>query len=111
MLATTGVPGRVLGWRDFLEAGKPDEEPYAHPLFKTLRGPRGTGRGIYSSYTSTTPEETLGNTVVIGNLLVTEALARFSPVFTTAGGHQEGSGQQSCAPIPTKRIKQQDKEN
>ena len=111
MLATTGVPGRVLGWRDFLEAGKPDEEPSARPLFETLRGPRGTGRGTYSSYISSTLEETLGKTVVIGNLLVIEAPARFSPVFTTAGGHQEGSGQQSCAPMPMERIKQQDKEN
>jgi len=85
MLATTRVPGRVLGWRDFLEVGKLDEEPSACPLFETLRGPRGTGRGIYSSYTSTTPEETPGNTVVIGNLLVTEAPARFSPVFTMVG--------------------------
>ena len=98
MLATTGVPGRVLGWRDFLEAGKPDEEPSARPLFETLRGPRGTGRGTYSSYTSTTPEETPVNTVVIWNLLITEAPARFSPVFTTAGGTSRGVGSTKLRP-------------
>ena len=105
MLATTGVPGRVLGWRDFLEAGKPDEEPSARPLFETLRGPQGTGRGTYSSYTSTTLEETLGNTVVIGNLLVTEALARFSPVFTTAEGTSRGVGSTKLRPNSYKKNK------
>ena len=98
MLATTGVPGRVLGWRDFLEVGKPDEEPSTHPLFETLRGPRGTERGIYSSYTSTTPKETPGNAVVIWNLLITEALARSSPVFTTAGRTSRGIGSTKLRP-------------
>jgi len=98
MLATTRVPGRVLGWRDFLEAGKLDEEPSAHPLFETLRGPQGTGRGTYSSYTSTNPEETLGNTVVIWNLLVTEDPARFSLVLTTAGRTSRGIGSTKLRP-------------
>ena len=64
MLATTGVPGRVLDWRDFLAKDKP-EELSARPLFPTLRGPRGTGRGTYSTYTSETMEETPGNIVVV----------------------------------------------
>jgi hypothetical protein len=98
MLATTRVPRRVLGWQDFLEAGKPDEEPSTRPLFETLRGPRGTRRGTYSSYTSTTLEETPGNTVVIGNLLVIEAPARFSPVFTTAGRTSRGIGSTKLRP-------------
>ena len=98
MLATTRVPGRVFGWRDFLEAGKPGEEPFARPLFGTLRGPRGTGRGTYSSYTSTNLEETLGNTVVIGNLLVIEAPARFSLVFTTAERTSRGIGSTKLCP-------------
>ena len=84
MLATTGVPGRVLGLRDFLEAGRPDEDPSVRPLFGTLRGPRGTRRGTYYSYTSTNPKETPGSAVEIGNLLVAEAPASFSPVFATA---------------------------
>ena len=90
MLATTGVPRRVLGLRDFLEAGRPDEDPSVRPLFETLRGPQGTRRGTYSSYTSTNPEETPGNTVEIGNLLVEEAPASFSPVFATAGRTSRG---------------------
>ena len=98
MLATTGVPGRVLGLRDFLEAGRPDEEPSVCPLFETLRGPRGTGRGTYSSYTSTTLEETPGNAVVIWNLLIIEAPARFSPVFTTAGRTSRGIGSTKLRP-------------
>ena len=64
MLATIGVPGRVLDWRDFLVEDKP-EELSARPLFPTLRGPRGTRRGTYSTYTSETVEETLGNIVVV----------------------------------------------
>ena len=105
MLPITGVPRRVLGWRDFLETGKPDEEPSAHPLFETLRGPQGTGRGTYSSYTSTTPEETLGNTVVIWNLLVTQAPARFSPLFTTAGRTSKGIGSTKLHPNSYKKEK------
>ena len=65
MLATTGVPGRALDWRDFLATDKPEEEPLARPLFPTLRGPQGTVRGTYSTYTSETTEETPGNIVVV----------------------------------------------
>ena len=86
MLATTGVPGGVLGLRDFLEAGRPDEDPSIRPLFETLRGPRGTKRGTYSSYTSTNPKETLGNAVEIGDLLVAEATVSSFLVFATTGG-------------------------
>ena len=90
MLATTGIPRRVLGLRDFLEAGRPDEDPSVCPLFGTLRGPRGTRRGTYSSYTSTNLEETPGSAVEIGNLLVAEAPASFSLVFTTIGRTSRG---------------------
>ena len=86
MLATTKVPGGVLGLRDFLEAGRLDEDPSIRPLFETLRGPRGTRRGTYSSYTSTNPEETLGNAMEIGDLLVAEAMASSFPVFAMTGG-------------------------
>ena len=65
MLATTGVPRRVLDWRDFLAADKAEEELSARPLFPTVRGPRGTGRGTYSTYTSRFAEETPGNIVVV----------------------------------------------
>ena len=65
MLATAGVPGRVLDWRDFLATDKLEEEPSARPLFLTLRGPQGTRRGTYSTYTSETVEETSGNIVVV----------------------------------------------
>ena len=65
MQATTGVPGRVLDWRDFLAEDKLEEELSAQPLFPTLRGPRGTEQGTYSTYTSETVEETLGNIVVV----------------------------------------------
>ena len=98
MLATTGVPGRVLGLRGFLETGRPDEDPSVRPLFGTLRGPRGTRRGTYSSYTSTNPEETLGSTVENGNLLVAEAPASFSPVFATAGRTSRGIGSTKLRP-------------
>ena len=98
MLATTGVPGRVLGLRDFLEAGRPDEDPSVRPLFGTLRGPRGTRRGTYSSYTSTNPEETLGSAVENGNLLVAEAPASFSPVFAMAGRTSRGIGSTKLCP-------------
>ena len=98
MLATTGVLGRVLGLRDFLEAGRPDEEPSVRPLFETLRGPRGTRRGTYSSYTSTNPEETPGNTMEIGNLLVVEAPASFSPVFAMVGRTSRGIGSTKLHP-------------
>ena len=92
MLATTRVPGRVLGLREFLEAGRPDEDPSVHPLFGTLRGPRGTRRGTYSSYTSTNPEETPGSAVENGNLLVAEAPASFSPTFAKTGRTSRGIG-------------------
>ena len=36
MLATTGVPERVLGLRGFLRTGRPDEDPSVRPLFGTL---------------------------------------------------------------------------
>jgi len=98
MLATTGVPGRVLGLRDFLEAGRPDEDPSIRPLFGTLRGPRGTRRGTYSSYISTNPEETPGSAVEIGNLLVAEAPASFSLVFATAGRTSRGTGSTKLCP-------------
>ena len=98
MLATTGVPGKVLGLRDFLEVGRPDEDPSVRPLFGTLRGPRGTRRGTYSSYTSTNPEETLGSTVENGNLLVAEAPASFSLVFATAGRTSRGIGSTKLRP-------------
>ena len=99
MLATTGVPGRVLGLRDFLEAGRPDEDPSVCPLFGTLRGPRGTRRGTYSSYTSTNLEETPGNAVEIGDLLVAEALASSFPVFAMTGGTaREGIGSTKLRP-------------
>ena len=98
MLATTGVPGRVLGLRDFLEAGRPDEDPSIRPLFGTLRGPRGTRRGTYSSYTSTNPEETPGSAVENGNLLVAVAPASFSPVFATAGRTSRGIGSTKLRP-------------
>ena len=65
MLATTRVPGRVLDWRDFLAEDKLEEELSTRPLFTTLRGPQGTGRGTYSTYTSETAEETLGNIMVV----------------------------------------------
>ena len=65
MLATTGVPGRVLDWRDFLAADRAEEELSAHPLFPTVQGARGTRRGTYSTYTSRFAEETLGNIVVV----------------------------------------------
>ena len=98
MLATTGVPGGVLGLRDFLEAGRPDEDPSVHPLFETLRGPRGTRRGTYSSYTSTNPEETPGSAMEIGNLLVAEAPASFSSDFATAGRTSRGVGSTKLRP-------------
>ena len=98
MLATTGVPGGVLGLRDFLEAGRPDEDPSVRPLFGTLRGPRGTRRGTYSSYTSTNPEETPGSTVENGNLLVVEAPASFSLVFATVGRTSRGIGSTKLRP-------------
>ena len=65
MLATIGVPEQVLDWRDFLAADKAEEEPSARPLFPTVRGARGTGRGTYSTYTSRFAEETPGNIVVV----------------------------------------------
>ena len=99
MIATTGVPRRVLGLRDFLEAGRPDEDPSVRPLFETLRGPRGTRRGTYSSYTSTNPKETLGNTMDIGDLLAAEATMSSFPVFATAGGTaREGTGSTKLRP-------------
>ena len=64
MLATTGVPGRVLDWRDFLAEDKP-EELSARPLFPTLRGPQGTEQWTYSTYTSRFAEEMLGNIIVV----------------------------------------------
>ena len=103
MLATTGVPGRVLGLRDFLEAGRPDEDPSVRPLFETLRGPRGTGRGTYSSYTSTNLEETPGNTMEIGDLLAAKALASLSPVFPTAGRTSRGIGSTKLRPNSYKK--------
>jgi len=81
-----------------LETGKSDEDPFVHPLFGTLRGPRGTRRGTYSSYTSTNPEETPGSTVENGNLLVAEAPASFSPVFATAGRTSRGIGSTKLRP-------------
>ena len=98
MLATTGVPGKVLGLRDFLEVGRPDEDPSVRPLFGTLRGPRGTRRGTYSSYTSTNPEETPGSTVENGNLLVAEAPASFSPAFAKTGRTSRGIGSTKLRP-------------
>ena len=99
MLATTGVPGGVLGLRDFLKAGRPDEDPSVRPLFETLRGPRGTKRGTYSSYTSTNPKETLGNTMEIGDLLVAEATASSFLVFATIGETaREGIGSIKLCP-------------
>ena len=99
MLATTGVPGGVLGLRDFLEAGRLEEDPSVHPLFETLRGPRGTRRGTYSSYTSTNPEETPGNAGEIRDLLVAEAPPSSFPVFATTGGiAREGIGSTSLHP-------------
>jgi len=65
MLATTGVPGRVLDWRDFLAADGAEEELSARPLFLKVRGARETRRGTYSSYTSENAEETPGNVVVV----------------------------------------------
>ena len=85
MLATTGVPEGVLGLRGFLETGKPDEDPSIRPLFGTLRGPRGTRRGTYSSYTSTNPEETPGRAVEVWDLLIAEVPASLSPVSATTG--------------------------
>ena len=65
MLATTGVPGRVLDWRDFLAADGAEEELSAHPLFPKVQGARGTRRGTYSSYTSENAEETPGIIMVV----------------------------------------------
>jgi hypothetical protein len=98
MLATTGVPERLLGWRDFLETGRPDEDPSIHPLFRTLRGLRGTRRGTYSSYTSTNPEETPGSAVEVGNLLVMEVPAGLSPVSAMAGRTSKGIGSTKFRP-------------
>ena len=104
MLATTGVPGGVLGLRDFLEAGRPDEDPSVRPLFETLRGPRGTRRGTYSSYTSTNPKETPRNAVEIGDLLVAEATASSFPVFAMTGGTaREGIGSTKLRPNSYKK--------
>ena len=90
MLASTRVPGRVLDWRDFLAEHKPEEELLARPLFPTLRGPQGTGRGIYSTYTSRLVEETPGNIVAVRDLLVKDAPARLSPAPTMAGQSSRG---------------------
>ena len=90
MLATTGVPEGVLGLRGFLETGRPDEDPSIRPLFGTLRGPRGTRRGTYSSYTSTNPEETPGRAVEVWDLLIAEAPAKRFPVSATAGRTSRG---------------------
>ena len=98
MLATTGVPERVLGLRGFLEIGRPDEDPSVRPLFGTLRGPRGTRRGTYSSYTSTNPEETPGSAVEVGDLLVAEVPASLSPVSATAGRTSRGIGSTKFRP-------------
>ena len=98
MLATTGVPERLLGLRDFLERGRPDEDPSVCPLFGTLRGPRGTRRGTYSSYTSTNPEETPGSAVEVGDLLVAEVPASLSPVSATAGRTSRGIGSTKFRP-------------
>ena len=103
MLATTRVPGGVLGLRDFLEAGRPDEDPSVHPLFETLRGPRGTRRVTYSSYTSTNPEETLGNAVEIGDLLAAEAPASLSPVFAMVGRTSREIGSTKLCPNSYKK--------
>ena len=110
-LPTTGVPGRVLDWRDFLAADKPEEELSARPLFSTLRGPQGTRRGTYSTYTSKTMEETLGNIVVVWNLLVKRALARLSPVSTMAGQTSRGIESTKLRPNSYKRVKQPDKKD
>ena len=50
-------------------------------------------------------EETLGNTVVIGNLLVTEAPARFSLVFTMVGRTSRGIGSIKLRPNSYKKNK------
>ena len=65
MLATTGVPGRVLDWRDFLTADGAEEELFARPLFPKVRGARGTRQGTYSSYMSENVEETPGIIIVV----------------------------------------------
>ena len=98
MLATTGVPEGVLGLRGFLETGRLDEDPSVRPLFGTLRGPRGTRRGTYSSYTSTNPEVTLGSAVEDGDLLVAEVPASLSPVSATAGRTSRGIGSTKFRP-------------
>ena len=98
MLATTGVPKGLLGLRDFLETGRPDEDPSVRPLFGTLRGPRGTRRGTYSSYTSTNPEETPGSAVEGGDLLVAEVPASLSPVSAMAGRTSRGIGSTKFRP-------------
>ena len=98
MLATTGVPEGVLGLRGFLETGRPDEDPSVRPLFGTLRGPRGTRRGTYSSYTSTNPEETPGRAVEVWDLLVAEFLASFSPISAAVGRTSRGIGSTKFRP-------------
>ena len=98
MLATTGVPGRVLGLRDFLETGRPDEDPSVRPLFGTLCRPRGTRRGTYSSYTSTNLEETPGSTMENENLLVVETPTSFSLAFAKTGRTSRGIGSTKLHP-------------
>jgi len=105
MLATTGVPERVLDRRDFLAEEKPEEELSTHPLLPTVRGARGTGRGIYSTYTSRLAEETPGNIVAVRDLLVKDAPARLSPVPTMAGQSSRGIGSTKLRPNSYKKNK------
>jgi len=81
------------------------EELSARPLLPIVRGARGTGRGIYSTYTSRLAEETPGNIVAVRDLLVKDAPARLSPVPTMAGQSSRGIGSTKFRPNSYKKNK------
>ena len=111
MLATTGVPRRVLDWWDFLAVDGAEEELSARPLFPKVRGARGTRWGTYSSYTSENVEETPRSIMVVWNLLIKDAPARLPLASTFAGRSSRGIGSAKLRPNSYKRVKQQDKED
>jgi hypothetical protein len=98
MLPTTWVPGWVLDWWGFLVTDTPAEASSARYLLLILRGAQGTGRGTYSTYRSSSAMEAPRRMVVAWDLVVEDALPRFSPTFTPAGLSSVGIGSTKLHP-------------
>jgi hypothetical protein len=98
MLPTTWVPRWVLDWWGFLVVDAPVEASSAHALLLMLRGARGTRRGTYSTYGSSSAKEALGRMVAAWDLLVEDAPARFPSTFTLVGLSSAGIGSTKLRP-------------